>query len=112
MQAESEAEAWRSKVAKAKEGEKTVFEQLQIKSSEITKLSSQANTAKSRIAELEVALKENQAALEAVRAEVEVLRGEASVSGFVSIALYADIAGGGFYASGAQGGRSERRYAS
>ncbi|EIW67626.1 hypothetical protein TREMEDRAFT_45156 [Tremella mesenterica DSM 1558] len=87
VQAETDADNWRAKLAKAKEGEKAVFEQLQVQKGEVTRLNKEAAVTKSRMGELEGALKENQVALEVLRAEVETLRGDATEAASLREAL-------------------------
>lgn len=77
---ESEAESWKQKVQKLKDAEKIQVDLVKTLRGDITDLKSQTSSAKSRIGELEVALKENQAALEGARSEIETLRVEAGVS--------------------------------
>jgi len=78
-QAETDAESWKARLAKAKDGERTVLDREREVKEEVKRLQKAAEGAKSRIAELEGALKENNSALEGARAEIESLRGEAAV---------------------------------
>jgi chromosome segregation ATPase len=82
-QLESNNDAWKSRLAKAKEAEGASKEQIRSLKAEVVLLNKEQNDAKSRITELEGALKENQVALETARAEIESLRGDASVSAWV-----------------------------
>ena len=78
-QTESDNEVWKSRLAKSKESERVLQEQLKESKSDVLKLNKEAGGAKNRMGELEVALKENQAALEGARAEIESLRADAAV---------------------------------
>ena len=80
VQAETEAESWKGKLAKSRDAERVVIDQATNQKVEIFRLIEQAGMAKARIGELDGALKENQVALEAARADIEGLRGEAAVS--------------------------------
>lgn len=80
VQADQEAESWKSRLAKAKESEKAVMDRERELKEEVKRLNKAGDGAKARIAELEGALKENRGALETARAEIESLRAEASVS--------------------------------
>lgn len=78
-QAEADAESWKNRLTKAKDGERAVLDREREIKEEVKRLQKAADGAKSRIAELEGALKENNGALEGARAEIESLRGEAAV---------------------------------
>ena len=80
VQAETEVDSWKGKLAKSRDAERVVIDQVTNQKVEVFKLIEQAGGAKARIRELEGALKENQLALEAARADIEGLRGEAAVS--------------------------------
>lgn len=80
---ESEAESWKQKVQKLKDAEKIQVELVKTLRVDIADLKNQNSSAKGRIGELEIALKENQAALEGARAEIETLRVEAGVSAII-----------------------------
>ncbi|KAK6907893.1 hypothetical protein I203_101894 [Kwoniella mangroviensis CBS 8507] len=86
-QAENEAEAWRGKLTRSKDAEKASQEQVLGLKDDIKKLNEQLQGAKTRVNELEGALKENQTALEGARAEIEGLRGEASEAASMRSAL-------------------------
>ncbi|TYJ58409.1 hypothetical protein B9479_000955 [Cryptococcus floricola] len=86
-QAETDAEAWKSKINRVKESEKAVREEGGVLRTEIKDLKEQANGARGKIGELEGALKENQVALEGARAEIEGLRVEASEAAGMRAAL-------------------------
>lgn len=79
-QAESDAESWKARLAKAKDAERVVLDREREIKEELRRLHKAAEGAKGRIGELEGALKENNGALEGARAEIEGLRGEAAVS--------------------------------
>ncbi|ODO00112.1 hypothetical protein I350_06737 [Cryptococcus amylolentus CBS 6273] len=86
-QAETDAEAWKTKINRVKESEKAVREEGGVLRTEIKELKEQANGARGKIGELEGALKENQVALEGARAEIESLRVEASEAAGMRAAL-------------------------
>lgn len=86
-QLESDSEAWKTRLAKSKEAEKALQEQLKEGKSTIMRLNTEANGAKTRIGELEGALKENQGALETLRAEIEGLRADAAEASSLRAAL-------------------------
>lgn len=88
---ESEAESWKQKVQKLKDAEKIQVELVKTLRVDIADLKNQNSSAKGRIGELEVALKENQAALEGARAEIETLRVEAGVSNPISLYRWARL---------------------
>lgn len=79
-QAEADAESWKNRLSKAKDGERAAMEREREIKEEVRRLQKAAEGAKGRIGELEGALKENNSALEAARADVEGLRGDAAVS--------------------------------
>ncbi|WVR06658.1 hypothetical protein IAU60_003690 [Kwoniella sp. DSM 27419] len=91
-QAENDADAWKAKVARAKDGEKAAHEQGTALKEEIKRLNEQAHGARTRVNELEGALKENQAALEGARAEIESLRSDAAEASSMRTALQAAAA--------------------
>ena len=84
-QAESDGEALKAKVTKAREAERVAAGNVSSLKTDMKKLNDQAGVARDRIAEVEGALKENQAVLETARADIEGLRGDASVSSWLSI---------------------------
>jgi CAP-Gly domain-containing linker protein 1 len=100
LQAETDIESWKAKLAKSRDVEKVVIEQGSNLKAEISKLKEQANGAKGRIGELEGALKENQAALEGARAEIEGLRVEAAVGDQAKGSVLADALIGSFKYAG------------
>ncbi|WVQ73438.1 hypothetical protein IAR50_003010 [Cryptococcus sp. DSM 104548] len=86
-QAETDAEAWKTKMNRVKESEKAAREEGGVLRTEIKELKEQANGARGKIGELEGALRENQVALEGARAEIEGLRVEASEAAGMRTAL-------------------------
>ncbi|WVQ84231.1 hypothetical protein IAT38_006382 [Cryptococcus sp. DSM 104549] len=88
-QAESDAEVWKGRVTRAKDGEKAAREEGASLKGEIKELKEQAAGAKARVGELEGALQENQAALEGARAEIEGLRADAQEAASMRSALAA-----------------------
>ena len=79
-QAETDAESWKARLTKAKDaGQAGVDREKALKES-IKKLEKTAAGAKTRIEEMDGALKENRGLLETARAEIESLRSEAAVS--------------------------------
>lgn len=79
-QLESEAEAWKARLEKARAGEREKSEVARGLKEEIATLQGQAKGAKGRLGEMEGALAEVRVALEGARSEIEGLRGEAAVS--------------------------------
>lgn len=84
---ESEAEGWKGRLEKAKQGEREKGEQVRELQGEIKKQRDEQKSAKGRIGELEVALTEVRTALESARSEIESLRGEANEASSLRTAL-------------------------
>lgn len=78
--AETEAEQWRARLDKAKQGEREKGESVRELQGEMKRLNGEMRGAKGRVGEMESALGEVRAALEGARGEIEGLRGEAAVS--------------------------------
>ncbi|ORX37067.1 hypothetical protein BD324DRAFT_624655 [Kockovaella imperatae] len=74
--AEADAESWKARINKAKLAEKAHVDKEREAREEIKRLERGANGAKTRIQEIENALKENRGLLEIARAEIESMRGE------------------------------------
>lgn len=97
---EVEAEAWKGRVEKARQGERERGELVRTLKEEIGTLQGQAKGAKGRIGELEGALQEVRGALEGARSEIEGLRGEAAVSLFSQFGFSYRIVGAASWEEG------------
>ncbi|KAL7420492.1 hypothetical protein Q5752_004442 [Cryptotrichosporon argae] len=88
-QAEQEVEGWAKKYARAKDDVRAGVEEAARLRADIARLNEHAAGARTRMDELQGALRENQAALEAARAEIEALRIDANEASTMRSALAA-----------------------
>ena len=79
-QAEADAEGWKTRLNKSKASEKAFADREREAREEVKKAERTAHGAKTRIQEMENALKENKGLLEVARADIEGMRGEVAVS--------------------------------